>query len=110
MNDPNAGALTIEQSMARDNVAKSVLIANNIAAQSSKQANSTNESNNKLTMSRNLLNSIYSEMNYNDLKKQKINNSKGKLWSQFVSSCVEEKLAPEDHVKELCQKHKLNLF
>ena len=109
MSEANAGPLTIEQSMARDSVAKSVLIANNMAAQSSKQS-SYEQPNSKLTISRNLLNSIYSEMNYNDLKKQKIKNSKQQLWSQFVSSCVDEKLAPEAHVKELCQKHKINLF
>ena len=57
--------------------------------------------------SKSLLNEIFSQMNYNDLKKQKIKQAKKQIWSSFVDNCIQTTADPQTHVTNLCKKHKI---
>ena len=59
--------------------------------------------------SKSLLNNIFSQMNYNDLKKQKIKQAKNEIWSQFVDICIKNSIDPQTHVSNLCKQHKIVL-
>jgi hypothetical protein len=59
--------------------------------------------------SKELIENILKQTNHNDLKKQRLNQVKSQLWSQFVDMCHEAKSDPETHVSNLCKQHKLFL-
>ena len=57
--------------------------------------------------SKNLLNEIFSLMNYNDLKKQKIRLAKNQIWSSFIESCIQTSADPQTHVANMCKQHQI---
>lgn len=91
---------TVEQIIARENVIKTVMLhhQSQISKMMSKSENS-----------KNLLGELFSQMNYNELKKQKISQGKDQIWSKFVDKCVETSNSPEAHVKSVCKKYKIVL-
>ena len=104
--------LSYEQTIARESVFKAVLNSNKYIStqqQQQQQTAAVNTQEQKSTVSQQLLKSIYSEMNYNDLKKQKIKKQKQQIWSQFLDACVREANDPQAHVADLCKKHKIAL-
>jgi hypothetical protein len=67
----------------------------------------TSSSNNE--QSRALLNNMISQMSYNDLKKQKIKQTKNLIWSQFMDNCIQSLNDPQTHINNLCKQHKIVL-
>jgi len=108
--------------VARDTVIKSVLALNQNQFIKNSQSlrlpsainNVTSSSidENKITStkcSKSLLNEIFSQMNYNDMKKQKIKLAKNQIWSSFIDSCIQSSADPQAHVTNLCKQHKIIL-
>jgi hypothetical protein len=109
LDDPD-WVTTVEQTLAREQVTKAVMAYNQ--AQMSKHIIANGNSARQkveFNQSRSLINDLFSQMSYNELKKQKINQTKDQIWSQFVDKCVENVTDPESHVKALCKKHKIVL-
>lgn len=67
----------------------------------------TNQNQNQAAVS--LLKNVYSQINYNDLKKKKINQIKAHLWTQILDACLHNSLQPDTHVNDLCKKFKICL-
>jgi hypothetical protein len=112
--------LTAEQIVARDTIIKSVLALNqNQFIKSAQFLRLPSTSNNvplidegKITStkcSRSLLNEISSQMNYNDMKKQKIKQAKNQIWSSFIDGCIQSSSDPQTHITNLCKEHKIIL-
>jgi hypothetical protein len=76
------------------------------------QANNNNNKRSNTTnneQSRTLLSNMISQMNYNDLKKQKIKQTKNVIWSQFMNNCIQSLNDPQTHINNLCKQHKIVL-
>ena len=52
---------------------------------------------------------MISQMSYNDLKKQKIKQTKNVIWSQFMDNCIQSLNDPQTHINNLCKQHKIVL-
>jgi hypothetical protein len=112
---------TAEQIVARDTVVKAVLALNQNQfiknSQSLRLPTAINNGSslideNKITStkcSKSLLNEIFSQMNYNDLKKQKIKQAKNQIWTSFIDGCIQTSTDPQTHVTNLCKQHKIIL-
>ena len=108
--------------VARDTVVKAVLAINQSQFMKNTQSNKLNlssstfppinsnileENKSSDRCSKNLLNEIFSQMNYNDLKKQKIKQAKKQIWSSFIESCIQTSADPQTHLTNLCKQHKI---
>lgn len=107
MNEPN-WVVSPEQQVARETVSKAVFNFNQTQATSKRLSNGNSNSSNE-QQSKSLLNNMISQMSYNDLKKQKIKETKNSIWSQFMGNCKESMNDPQAHVINLCKKHKIVL-
>jgi leucine-rich repeat-containing protein 49 len=76
------------------------------APNNSSSSNSLPQSS-SLKCSKVLLDEILTQMNYNDLKKQQINQSKSQIWSSLMNSCMRSSTDPQTHVASLCKEHKI---
>jgi hypothetical protein len=101
---------TVEQSVAREQITKAVILYNQ-AHYSKHIISNGNSARNKadLSPSKSLMNDLFSQMSYNELKKQKINQTKDQIWTQFVDDCIENVADPQSHVVNLCKKFKIFL-
>lgn len=106
---------SIDYLTAKDSVVKSFLsnylnkIANNKNTNNNinnnNGNNSSNETGNKKTFVKNFIDEIFSNTNYNDLKKQKLKQLQSQLWNEFVVNCSTNLSNKNDYINNLCKKH-----
>jgi hypothetical protein len=97
--------LSTEQLLAREHIIKTVNAYNQ--SQFIRQIHLNNSSKNE--QSKSLLCDLFSQLSYNELKKQKINQSKLEIWDKFVQDSVQNARDDEKHVNNLCNKYKIVL-
>jgi leucine-rich repeat-containing protein 49 len=93
---------TVEHIQARDIVSKLFLTS---YVSPGKQASAQSELESRPMVVKAFIDEIYSNINYNDLKKQKLKKLQSQLWNQFVDKCVDDCLFSNDYVSSLCKKH-----
>ncbi len=101
------GAPTVEHIQSRDMISKAFL-TNYIVSSANKQQSpnsATIEIDARPLVVKNFIDEIYSNINYNDLKKQKLKKLQTQLWNQFVDKCVDDVLYPGEYIGILCKKH-----
>lgn len=111
MLDPTA-TLNAEQTNAREQLTKLVLSSN---FQNSKLNNGFNVDTNffladkKMNQSQTLLNGVISQMNYNDIKTQKIKLKKPQIWRIIAEGNVNSYKKVDKHIANVCKEHKFKI-
>ncbi len=108
LNEPNWSP-TPEQAVARECISKAVFTFNQTQATGKRQTSSNTTNNGSEHQSKSLLNNMISQMSYNDLKKQKIKQTRNEIWTQFMENCVHSMHDPQTHIMNLCKQHKIVL-
>jgi hypothetical protein len=94
---------SIDYITAKDSVVKSFLThySNNSKINNIKI---NNEANRKAFV-KNFIDEIFSNTNYNDLKKQKLKQLQKQIWNEFVNSCSNNLVNRNDYINNLCKKN-----
>lgn len=124
-NDQSSPHSKQEQIAARDVITKTVLASNQLLHDKRFPPNKSNLfTNNNLIMTtttenkrinktqiqtKSLLNSLFSQMTYNDVKKKKITQNKRQIWNQFLDTCLQNTIENQAYVSNLCKQHKIFL-
>ena len=65
----------------------------------------------KMNQSQSLVNSVVSQMHYNDMKTQKIKHKKAQIWQSLIStSCRKEPNQNDKHIASLLKHHKFRIL
>jgi hypothetical protein len=126
----NESHQSAEQQMARETLCKALFTSNQKRLQNSPQTNASSrvvvgennsgesssvetagnkQSSSQASTVQALLANVYSQINYNDLKKRKINQTRLQLWTHFIDAYLAKSLNPDAHVTNLCKRFKISL-
>ncbi len=63
----------------------------------------------KLSQSQTLLSGVITQMNYNDMKKQKIQIKNSQIWQIIIENNVKNSYKVDKHIAYVCKKYKLKI-
>ena len=108
-NEPSS-APTQEQINARETIIKVVSAANNQQFKSvSIPTTTTGTTENKTQPNLTFVNSVFSQMSYNDYKKQKIKSLQSSIWSKVMEQNLQNSNKKDKHILNICQKKKFRI-
>ena len=125
-NDPNSTP-TQEQINARETIIRAVAMSNNQLikanltntnniSSSSSIASSLTPTTSPITEKKSLtnqnqtfVNNVFSQMNYNDYKKQKIKSLETAIWQQVTEQNLKNSNKKDKHISTICEKKKIHI-
>lgn len=96
-------AIDEQNQQARDSIVKSFL--SNYPSYKPQ----TYENQNKQEFIRMFIDEIISNENNNELKKQRLKQTKNQIWNQFLTNCLQDTLNPNEYVDNLCKRFNIVL-
>ncbi len=55
------------------------------------------------------VNNVFSEMSYNDYKKEKIKSLKNTIWNKVIENKIKDLNKPDKHIKTICENKKIHI-